>query len=99
MVLFADGGFLGTKPYISGGGYINKISNYCKSCQFDVDLKNGDRACPFNYLYWNFLINKREKLINNHRMRMMYSIIDQMTDQKKRKIQEDSQIFLDKLNR
>ena len=99
MVLFADGGFLGTKPYVSGGGYINKMSNYCKSCQFNVDLKNGDRACPFNYLYWNFLINKREKLINNHRMRMMYSIIDQMTDQKKRKIKEDSQIFLDKLNR
>lgn len=99
MVLFADGGFLGTKPYVSGGGYINKMSNYCKSCQFNVDLKNGNRACPFNYLYWNFLINKRDKLINNHRMRMMYSIIDQMTDQKKREIQEDSQIFLDKLNR
>lgn len=51
MILFAAAGFLGSKPYAANGAYINKLSNYCKSCHYDVNKKNGPDACPFNYLY------------------------------------------------
>ena len=52
MSLFADGGVFVTKPYASSGSYINKMSNYCQNCQYNVKEKNGNKACPFNYLYW-----------------------------------------------
>ena len=71
MVLFADGGFLATKPYASGGAYINKMSNYCKNCHYKITQKTGSSACPFNYLYWDFLERNRSLLRENHRMRMM----------------------------
>ena len=54
MILFADGGYLGSKPYAAGGNYIHKMSNYCQNCTYKVTQKNGEQACPFNYLYWNF---------------------------------------------
>ena len=65
MVLFADGGLLASKPYAAGGAYIDRMSDYCSSCRYKVKLKNGPDACPFNYLYWNFLNNQRKKLENN----------------------------------
>ena len=55
MALFADGGVLGSKPYAASGAYINKMSNYCKSCHYKVKEKLGEQACP-NYLYWDFLL-------------------------------------------
>lgn len=54
MSQFADGGMVATKPYVSSGQYINKMSNYCSSCQYDVKKKTGEHACPFNSLYWHF---------------------------------------------
>ena len=94
MILFADGGYLASKPYASGGAYINKMSNYCKNCSYSVTTKTGSKACPFNYLYWNFLARNRDKLSTNHRLRMMYSTYDRMSDEKKTIIQEDSTQFL-----
>jgi deoxyribodipyrimidine photolyase-related protein len=94
MALFADGGHLASKPYASGGGYINKMSNYCKGCQYKVSLKSGVDACPFNYLYWDFLDRNRSKLGNNHRVGMMYRVYDRMTDEKRQKITTDSEKFL-----
>ena len=82
MSQFADGGKIATKPYVSSGSYINKMSNYCSNCHYDHKEKLGDKACPFNSLYWNFLDDKRDKLGNNFRMGMMYSVLDKMdTDQ------------------
>ncbi|WP_242086358.1 cryptochrome/photolyase family protein [Aestuariivivens sediminis] len=78
MSQFADGGKIATKPYISSSNYINRMSNYCKDCHYNNDLKIGDNACPFNSLYWNFLYEKREYFKNNNRMRMMYSLLDKM---------------------
>jgi deoxyribodipyrimidine photolyase-related protein len=95
--LFADGGYLASKPYASGGSYINKMSNYCKSCQYSVSKKNGEKACPFNYLYWSFLAKNREKLSSNHRLRMMYTVFDRMPDNKKAEIEHDSNTFLGSL--
>ncbi len=97
MVLFADGGFLASKPYAAGGSYINKMSDYCKSCIYKVSQKNGLDACPFNYLYWDFLDRNREKLAGNHRIGMMYRTLDKMSEEKKNAIHDDSKKFLSNL--
>jgi len=72
MSQFSDGGLVASKPYISSGAYINRMSNYCKNCHYDVKDKLGDRACPFNALYWDFLIRHKEKFSSNPRMAQMY---------------------------
>ena len=97
MILFADGGYLASKPYAAGGNYINKMSNYCKNCSYKVTKKNGLDACPFNYLYWDFLARNRDKLESNHRIGMMYKTYDRMADDKKLAITHDSQQFFDSL--
>lgn len=97
MALFADGGMMSSKPYASGGAYINKMSDYCKKCHYNVNQKNGQDACPFNYLYWHFLATHRDQLANNHRMGMMYKSLERMNTQKRKAIEEDSQRFLAEL--
>ena len=94
MILFADGGYLASKPYAAGGSYINKMSDYCKSCSYKVTQKNGVDACPFNYLYWDFLDRNREKLASNHRIAMMYKTFERMGEEKQKAIRDDSKIFL-----
>ena len=98
MVLFADGGYLASKPYAAGGSYINKMSDYCKSCSYKVTKKNGSDACPFNYLYWDFLDRNREKLSNNHRIGMMYKTFERMGEDKQKAIRDDSQEFFRKVD-
>ncbi len=98
MILFADGGFLGSKPYAASGSYINKMSNYCKGCRYKVSKKNGPDACPFNYLYWDFLIRNEDKLCRNHRLSMMYKTLGRMEDDKVQAIKEDSRRFLKMLD-
>ena len=78
MSQFADGGKIATKPYVSSGSYINKMSNYCGDCKYNVKEKITKNACPFNSLYWNFLDDKREKLEPLFRMKMMYSLLNKM---------------------
>ena len=94
MVLFADGGVLASKPYAASGNYINKMSNYCKSCTYKVSVKTGPKACPFNYLYWDFLSRHQDKLGNNPRLGMPYRTLAKMTDEKRQVIAHDSQRFL-----
>jgi deoxyribodipyrimidine photolyase-related protein len=81
MSQFADGGIVGTKPYTSSAAYINKMSNYCSGCYYNFKEKYGDRGCPFNTLYWDFLIRNRERLENNPRIGMGYRHIDSMSKQ------------------
>lgn len=97
MILFADGGYLASKPYAAGGNYINKMSNYCHNCHYSVSQKNGPDACPFNYLYWDFLARNRDKLQSNHRIGMMYKTYDRMSDEKKVALSTDSALFLKSL--
>jgi deoxyribodipyrimidine photolyase-related protein len=78
MSQYADGGIVATKPYISSGSYINKMGNYCKSCNYDVNKKTGEESCPFNSLYWNFLHEKREHFKDNQRMNMMMALLEKM---------------------
>jgi len=79
MSQWADGGKIATKPYVSSGSYINKMSNYCKGCSYKVSNKTGDDACPFNSLYWNFLAEKRVHFKGNQRMSMMLNLLDKMS--------------------
>jgi len=94
MALFADGGVLGSKPYASSGAYINKMSNYCKSCRFNVKEKVGENACPFNYLYWDFLERNRNTLSSNPRLGFMYRMLDNMDVGNKKRIAQSANNFL-----
>ncbi|TMV11942.1 cryptochrome/photolyase family protein [Arenibacterium halophilum] len=72
MSQFADGGVVASKPYVSSGNYIAKMSDYCTGCAYDVKAKMGKDACPFNLLYWQFIDRHRERFEGNQRMRMIY---------------------------
>ena len=68
MGLWADGGRMASKPYVSGGAYIDRMSDYCGSCPYDPRKRTGDDACPFTTLYWDFLARHEERLRGNHRL-------------------------------
>lgn len=98
MILFADGGYLASKPYAAGGSYINKMSNYCKNCVYKVSEKNGETACPFNYMYWSFLARNRDKLQGNHRISMMYKTLDRMGEDKQKAILADEKRLMRRID-
>ena len=75
MSQYADGGMVATKPYVSSGSYVNKMSNYCSSCSYNQKKRLGDDACPFNSLYWNFLDDKKDFFKSNNRMGMMLNLL------------------------
>lgn len=72
MALFADGGVLASKPYAASGNYIQRMSNYCQHCKYQVKQVTGEGACPFNALYWDFLARNEDKLASNARMQLAY---------------------------
>lgn len=95
MALFADGGLLGSKPYCSSGAYINKMSNYCQGCRYNVKEKTGDDACPFNYLYWDFLTRNHGKLHSNQRLSFMYNMLEKMPREQISAIHHSAKRFLE----
>lgn len=97
MVLFADGGILASKPYAAGSAYIDRMSDYCKGCRYSPKEKNGDRACPFGYLYWDFLGRHENTLRGNPRLGMIYRSWDKMSEDKKQQISAQSKAFLEKI--
>ena len=80
MGMHADGGLMMTKPYISGGSYISKMSNYCKPCKYDSKLRTGENACPFTTLYWDFLDRHQETFAANHRMKQQFFGLKRLSD-------------------
>ena len=78
MSQWADGGIVATKPYVSSGSYIHKMSNYCEECKYDRSIRTGEDACPFNSLYWNFLDDKKEHFSKNNRMAMMLRLLEKI---------------------
>lgn len=98
MSQYADGGLIATKPYVSSGSYINKMSNYCKDCHYKVSKKTEDDACPFNSLYWNFIAEKRTYFEDNQRMRMMLSTLDKMDRDKLNTLRERANAIIQNPN-
>ncbi len=68
MSLYADGGQLATKPYASGGAYIDRMSDYCNGCAYDRKKRVGDNACPYTTLYWDFMMRHDEQFVRNPRV-------------------------------
>jgi deoxyribodipyrimidine photolyase-related protein len=94
MSQFADGGLLGSKPYAASGNYINKMSDYCKGCRYDVKQRTGPDACPFNALYWDFIDRNEDKLGGNPRMGQMYATWRRMSDNDRATVKDSAATFL-----
>lgn len=98
MSQFADGGIVATKPYVSSASYIDKMSHYCGSCYYKKAVKTGDKACPFNSLYWNFYDKNEDKLAKNPRIGMMYNVWRKMKVDDKAALLEQANYYLNNIN-
>lgn len=94
MVMHADGGFLGSKPYAASGKYIDRMSDYCRRCRYDVRLTTGPDACPMNALYWNFLAENGDRLRRNPRMALVYKSLDRMAPDTLAEVRADAARFI-----
>jgi deoxyribodipyrimidine photolyase-related protein len=100
MSQYADGGIVGTKPYVSSANYIHKMSNYCSTCFYNRELRHGEKACPFNSLYWDFYHRHRGLLEKNPRIGHAYRVLDAMDPDERSKTLEQAAAYrarLDKL--
>lgn len=98
MSQFADGGAVASKPYVSSGNYIDRMSDYCGGCTYDVKAKTGGAACPFNLLYWHFLDRHRERFADNPRMKVIYAGWDRRAEADRVRILEDADAWLARLD-
>jgi deoxyribodipyrimidine photolyase-related protein len=98
MSQFADGGVVASKPYVSSGAYIDRMSDYCGTCAYDVKVKagegKGERACPFNLLYWDFVGRHAERFRNNPRMGQIVRSWERMGEGKQAAIRAEAGVFL-----
>ncbi|RYE59737.1 MAG: cryptochrome/photolyase family protein [Hyphomicrobiales bacterium] len=97
MSQYADGGAIASKPYASSGAYIDRMSDYCGRCRYDVKAKTGPDACPFNALYWDFLARHEERFSGNQRMRNMYATWNRFDDARQAEYRKSAKTFLDGL--
>ncbi|ASP37317.1 cryptochrome/photolyase family protein [Bacterioplanes sanyensis] len=97
MVMHADGGYLGSKPYAASGNYINKMSDYCSHCHYSVKTATDEGSCPFNSLYWHFMQRHRQQFSRNPRMTMVYRSFDRMQPQKQDNIIARAEHLLDNI--
>ncbi len=98
MAVFADGGQMASKPYAASGAYIDRMSDSCSGCRYDVKQKTGSNACPFNYLYWAFLIRQKDRLSGNPRMAMPYRTLARWPSERAAAILAEADAFLDHLD-
>ncbi len=91
MALHADGGVMASKPYAASGAYIDRMSDYCSSCSFNPKVKTGDKACPFNPLYWSFLERNQAKLAANPRMALPYRRLVGVTEAERENIRAEGE--------
>jgi deoxyribodipyrimidine photolyase-related protein len=93
MSQYADGGIVGTKPYVGSANYIDKMSDYCQNCHYNKSLRYGHNACPFNSLYWDFYDRHRDKLAKNPRIGMMYPLLNKMEPEELVRILEQADYY------
>lgn len=94
MSQYADGGIVGSKPYVGSANYMHKMSDYCGSCVYDKNEKVGEKACPFNSLYWDFFARHEEKLRKNPRIGMAYQTWGKFTEEQKKEIRAKAAHYL-----
>ena len=97
MALFGDGGVVASKPYAASGKYIHRMSNYCEKCEYDPDEMTGEKACPFNALYWDFLVRHADKFRGNQRMPYVFSTWDKFATEKQQTIRMQAASTLQKM--
>ena len=83
MSQYADGGVMGSKPYIATGKYIQRMSPHCKGCRYDPALRSGESACPFTTLYWDFLMRHESMLAKNPRMALQVKNVARLSGEQK----------------
>jgi deoxyribodipyrimidine photolyase-related protein len=93
MSQYADGGLVATKPYISSANYIHKMSDYCDACHYHWQKPAGERACPFNSLYWAFVHHHRRLLAGNPRVAMMVRTWDRMQARKREDVLAQAEAY------
>lgn len=98
MALFADGGMVASKPYAASSRYINAMSDFCKTCHYKTKLMLEDKACPFNSLYWNFVVKNETKLSANLRMKYIYATWNRFNPEKKAQILAKAKYYLELLD-
>lgn len=91
MSQHADGGIVGTKPYVATGNYIQRMSNYCSGCRFNPKKRTGKNACPFTTLYWDFLDRHRDFLSNNRRMGLQLRNLDRIDAGERKEIRRSAE--------
>ena len=94
VALHADGGIMGSKPYAASGAYINRMSDYCRGCLYDVKASVGQGACPFNALYWDFIARHAARLAENTRMAAPVRTLNKMDPARVAAIREQAAEFL-----
>ncbi|MGN6457812.1 MAG: cryptochrome/photolyase family protein, partial [Achromobacter mucicolens] len=97
MSQLADGGLLGTKPYVSSASYIDKLSDSCPACPYDKKQKPGERACPFNALYWDFFARHQSQLEDNRRLAMVYRRWQDLPEEAQAALREQAALTLTRL--
>ena len=81
MGQYADGGLMGSKPYIATGQYIARMGGgYCAGCRYDPAQRDGERACPFTTLYWDFLMRHEALLAEHPRMALQVKNLARLGD-------------------
>ncbi|MGI4731789.1 MAG: cryptochrome/photolyase family protein [Janthinobacterium lividum] len=98
MSQFGDGGLVGSKPYAASGAYINRMSDYCRHCRYDVTKRVGEDACPFNALYWDFMARNEDKLGRNSRMRNPYATWRRFAPETQAEVRAQAAAFLARLD-
>ena len=98
MVLHADGGFMATKPYAAGSGYISRMSNYCAGCRYKPEIKTGPEACPFNYLYWDFYARHEARFARNPRIGMALKTLAKKSPAERKAVADSAERFLERLS-
>ena len=98
MATWGDGGVMASKPYVASGAYINRMSDYCPGCRYDVKARTGDNACPFNMLYWDFLARHRLRFANHPRMALMLRNLDRIPAPELVQIRRAATVFRESLD-
>jgi len=90
---------MGSKPYIASGKYLQRMSPaHCKGCRYDPAERDGERACPFNALYWDFFERQSDRLRGNHRLAMVYKNLDRMAPEARAALREQAAATLARLD-